>query len=140
MIATKHEFMAPADMLEHEREIKAGVLEAVASSPLIGAWLNCDKATRGLVKILIAASGAAITVHAFGACTPTPCDWGTVTGITYAGAVDSTPAVAFTARYKFNFKETVVAGHLDSGCLIVETWDHFTDNSQRSDYHALYYR
>jgi hypothetical protein len=57
----------------------------------------------------------------------------------YADAVGSTPATAFSARYKFAFKETIMAGHLDSGCLVVEIWDHFTDNSGRSDYYSRYY-
>lgn len=139
MITAKHEFMAPTDVLEHERELKAGALEAVISAPLIGTWLNCDKATRGLVKIVIAASGTAISIHAFGACTPTPCDWGIVPGSAYAASVSSSQAIAFAARYKFSFKESMVAGHLDSGSLVVETWDHFTDNSGRSDYYSRCY-
>lgn len=139
MIAAKHEFLAPSDVLEREHELKAGALEVVASGPLIGTWLNCDRATRGLVKVAIAASGSAITVHAFGACTPTPCDWGIVPGMAYADSVALTQATAFSARYKFGFKESIIAGHLDSGCLVVELWDHFTDNSGRSDYYSRYY-
>jgi hypothetical protein len=140
MITEKHQFMAPTDVAELEHEPKAGVVaEAVASSPLVGTWSNCDKATRGIVKIVIASSGLGISVHAFGACTPTPCDMGTVPGVIYADNVSSTPAVAFTARYSFNFKETIVVGRLDSGCLVVETFDSFKDGSGRSAYYSKYY-
>lgn len=136
MLATKHEFLAPSDVLA---TTEAVATQAVASAPLVGTWVNCDKATRGLVKVMIAASGAAITVHAFGACSPTPCDWGSVAGIAYSDAVGAAQAIAFSARYKFSFKETIVAGHLDAGCLVIETWDNFTDNSGRSDYYSRYY-
>ena len=71
----KHEFKAPADLIEGREEMKAAEV-AIASGPLLGTWSNCDQTTRGLVRIVIAASGAGISVHAFGACVPTPCDWG----------------------------------------------------------------
>lgn len=132
----KHEFLAPADMMaEGLAEGKAAVVPAA----LVGTWSNCDKATRGLLRIVIAASGAGVTVHAFGACTPTPCDWGVVPGMVYAENVSSTAAVAFSANYKFGFKETIVVGHLDVGSLSVETFDHFTDGSGRSDYYSRYH-
>jgi hypothetical protein len=41
--------------------------------------------------------------------------------------------------YKFSFKETIVTGVLDSGSLRVETFNHFTDGSGRSDYYTRRY-
>ncbi len=134
----KHEFNAPTDLAEGLEEMRA-VGAAIVPGPLVGTWSNCDKATRGLVKVVIAAAGAGITVHAFGACTPTPCDWQIVPGSAYTANVSSTTAVAFSAQYKFGFKETLVVGHLDLGALVVETFDHFTDGSGRSDYYSKYY-
>lgn len=141
-IATKHEFRAPSDILETERE-RLGVAAApvtlvVAATPLVGTWVNCDHNTRGLVRLMIAAVGNEITVHAFGACQPTPCDWGVVNGMIYAANVTTAPAVAFAATYTFGFKQTVIAGHLFNGSLLVETFDHFTDKSGRADYHSEY--
>jgi hypothetical protein len=135
MAEKKHEFNAHAD-LHHEAEAKAAV---VGPAALVGTWNACDGATRSLVRIVIAASGSGISVHAFGACTPTPCDWGSVPGLTYAADVSSSTAVAFSAHYKFSFKETIVTGVLDSGSLIVETFNHFTDGSGRSDYYSKGY-
>jgi hypothetical protein len=86
---------------------------------------------------MIAANGNEIAVHAFGACTPTPCDWGQVNGLVYANNVATVPAVAFTASYTFAFKVTTIVGHLQNGALIVETFDHFTDNSGRADYYSM---
>ena len=133
--ARTHEFNLPSDVAGKAAP-KAAV---VAPSALVGTWNNCDPATRGLVRVVIAASGSAITVHAFGACTPTPCDWGVVPGLAYAADVSSSAAVAFTAHYKFSFKDTIVTGILDQRTLIVETFNHFTDGSGRSDYYSRAY-
>jgi hypothetical protein len=99
--------------------------------------MNVDHATRGLIRVMIGANGNEITVHGFGACSPTPCDWGQVNGLIYADNVCATPAVAFTATYTFAFKVTNIVGHLFNGALFVETFDHFTDQSGRADYYSL---
>jgi hypothetical protein len=139
-VKVEQQYRAPSDILEKQREL-LGVTTphaALAVSPLalVGTWMNCDHATRNLVRVMIAASGNEITVHAFGACSPTPCDWGQVNGTIFADNVATTPAVAFTASYTFAFKVTTVVGHLDNGALFVETFDHFTDNSGRADYYS----
>jgi hypothetical protein len=68
---TAHEFMAPSHIAA------AGVqAAAVSAAPLLGTWTNINSATRDLVKVVINASGTSIAVDAFGACTPTPCNWG----------------------------------------------------------------
>lgn len=138
-MAEELEFQAPADIVaEAEAEAEAAAA-VVGPAALIGTWNACDSATRNLVRVVIAASGPGITVHAFGACTPTPCDWGAVPGLAYAANVSSSAAVAFSAQYKFKFKETIVTGVLDSGSLRVETFNHFTDGSGRSDYYSRGY-
>ena len=132
-MAEEHEFNAPSDQLEEATAAAERLAAVVGPAALVGSWNACDAATRGLVRVVIAASGSAITVHAFGACTPTPCDWGSVPGSAYAASVSSNAAIAFSAFYKFSFKETIVTGVLDNGSLIVETFNHFTDGSGRSD-------
>jgi hypothetical protein len=138
---TKHEFRAPTDILEKEVErlgiVKPTAALVVANTPLLGTWINCDHETPGLVRLMISTAGNEISIHAFGACSPNPCDWGVVNGIVYAANVATTPAVAFTALYTFAFKQTTVVGHLMNGALMVETFDHFTDNSGRADYYSL---
>ena len=133
-MAEQHEFRMPAD-LPHEAAPQA--VTGVAA--LVGTWNACDPATRNLVRVVVAASGSAITVHAFGACTPTPCDWGAVPGLAYAANVSSPAAIAFTAQYKFSFSQVIVTGVLDNGSLVVETFTHFTDKSGRSDYYSKQY-
>ena len=140
-VVSKHEFRAPAEVLETERE-RLNLPEPklpiqIASAPLLGTWVNCDHQTRSLVRLMIDPKEQEITLHAFGACTPNPCDWGKVDAIVYAESVVTTPAVGFTAIYKFNFEEVVITGHLLKGALMVETYHHFTDNSGRADYFYL---
>lgn len=140
-IAVKPEFRAPADVLHTELERlglpKDHIVKAVAPSKLIGTWINCDHATRGLVRLVLAVSGNEITVHGFGACSPTPCDWGMAPGLVYGSNVTATTATAFSAAYNFGFKQTIIVGHLLNGALMVETFDHFTDQSGRADYYSI---
>lgn len=141
-VTVKQEYRAPADILaEQIQNLKLAptfVPEAVIPNPLAGTWVNCDHQTRGLVRLMIAVSGKEITVHGFGACSPTPCDWGVVNGLVYAANVTASPAIAFSAAYNFGFKQTIITGQLFNGSLLVETFDHFTDNSGRSDYFSEY--
>lgn len=134
----KHDFMTPTDILE-EKGVVGHAETLVTPTALVGTWVNCDKATRGMLKLVITPTGNNITLHGFGACTPTPCDWGTTTGMCYGLTVTDTNADAFTGKFKFNFKETNITGHIVSGVMIVETFDHFTDNSGRSDYYSRYF-
>jgi hypothetical protein len=106
-------------------------------SPLLGTWTNADHNTRDLVRVTITASGTGFSVHAFGACTPTPCDWGVVPGNGFADSVLSGPGVAFTAQYRFTFKETLIVGRIEFGALFVETFNHFIDGSCRADYNTV---
>ena len=113
---------------------KAGAVSAVVSpATLIGTWNNTNHATNDIVKIIIAAAGSGISVQVFGACTPSPCVWGSVPGIAYAANVSSAPAVAFSAQYKFSFAQVTVTGHLQGHNLDLETFTEFTDSSGRSN-------
>ena len=125
----------------HE-ELKEGVKPAAATlslKNLTGKWNNCDRATRGVVSVVLSADGANLKVQVFGACVPSPCDWGVVKGIAYAENVSAADAIAFSATYDFKFKSTIVTGCLDSGSLIVETYDMFKDGSGRSNYCSRVY-
>ena len=118
------------------KEITELLKVAPAAMPLLGTWNNIDPTTGGLVKLVLGWVGGALNVHAFGACQPTPCDWGVVKGITYAVNVASDRAIAFSAVYKFGFKETILVGHLLRGQMFIETFNHFTDGSNRFDYYG----
>lgn len=122
------EFKAPSHMAG-----PAAVAAIVMPSALVGTWTNTNPATNDLVKVMIAAAGSGISVEVFGACVPTPCVWGSMPGIAYAASVSSSPAVAFSAQYKFSFAQVIVVGHLQGKFLEVEVFTQFTDGSGRSN-------
>jgi hypothetical protein len=125
----QQQFKAPS----HIAETGLTPAAVVSPAPLVGTWNNINKATNDLVKIIIAGSGSTISVDVFGACSPTPCNWGTVSGIAYADNVSASPAVAFSAQYTFTFAKASVVGHLQGNQLLVETFTEFTDGSGRSN-------
>jgi hypothetical protein len=122
-----------------EAKVKAEKALVLSMNNIVGKWNNCDKQTRGLISVVLSAQGNSLKVQCFGACTPTPCDWGVVAGIAYAENVSATGAIAFSAVYNLNFKATIVVGHLDCGSLVVEVFDMFKDGSGRSNYYSRYY-
>jgi hypothetical protein len=114
---------------------KAGLRpEALTLGSLIGTWVNVNSATRDIVKVVLTNNGGSLGVHAYGACSPTPCDWGQVPGKAYAPSVAGGAAVAFTANYAFGFKNTILTGHLNGQQLIVDDFNVFEDGSGRSPY------
>jgi len=108
--------------------------EVLTLGSLVGTWVNVNAATRDIVKIVLANNGGSLSVHAFGACSPTPCDWGQVRGQAYAASVAGGAAVAFTANYAFGFKSTMLSGHLNGVNLVVDDFNIFNDGSGRSPY------
>jgi hypothetical protein len=131
----KQQFKAPLEKLSAAK-LKAVRGKRLNLKPLLGKWHNCDRKTGGLVRVEISRRRGVLIVHPFGACHPQPCDWGAVKGRAYSESVSSVDAVAFTATFKFSFKVTIVTGHLCEGCLLVETYNHFTDGSGRCDYYS----
>lgn len=104
----------------------------------LGVWVN-PSATGGLAKVVIGGTAAAPIVHGFGQCSPTPCDWGRVRGITYGAAISSTVGNNVLAPYTFGFKKAQLAitfHHPVKGAdtLTVTSYNEFTDGSGRSNY------
>jgi hypothetical protein len=109
--------------------------EAVDPAPLFGTWHNTDKETRGIVRLVL--SGGAeggLSVHAFGACEPSPCDWGVARGEPFSAGVAQRQAMAFTATYDFGFMETSLAVYYKGGILVLDSFNVFKDGSGRSNY------
>jgi hypothetical protein len=105
-----------------------------ASLPAI--WIN--PATTGNVRavILSLGPGGLLQVHAYGYCSPVPCNWGTVTGITFGPGVSATVGGTFLAPYAFSFANKLLDGTVNAAGsrLTVRTWTEFTDHSNRSNY------
>jgi hypothetical protein len=106
---------------------------------LLGDWKNVNANTRDIVRIMITEVGGAVEVRVWGACSPTPCDWGTVKAIPYAPNVsEQLPANAqyLEADYAQSFaQKKVILGPAPGagGELHVTSLTRFTDNSGRSN-------
>jgi hypothetical protein len=104
----------------------------------LGLWKNVAP-SGGLTKIKIAGTVANPNVRAFGACSPTDCDWGRVRATTYGASISSTRGDTLLAPYKFGFKKaqlvityTRVSRKVEK--LTVSVYNEFTDSSARSNY------
>jgi hypothetical protein len=106
----------------------------VDASPLVGTWINMDVSSRGIVKVILSGEKGALKVQTFGACSPSPCDWGEVKGVIYSIGVDSNMAVGFEAVYDFGFMETMLAAYLNKRLLVVDSYNTFKDGSGRPRY------
>jgi hypothetical protein len=107
---------------------------AVDPSPLLGVWHSTNRATRGIVKLILSDSGGDFTVRAFGACEPSPVDWGAVTGAAFADGVGLRAGVGFKAVYEFGFMRTTLAAYLNKRILVVDAYNTFEDGSGRFNY------
>jgi len=128
--AVKSEFRAPSQVAPSEGQQAA----PISPAPLVGTWI--DKTSNNVVKAVITDSGGKLQVNLYGACSPTPCNWGAVAAIPYAATVSGGAAVAFSANYSFSFSTVIVVGHLAGAQLVLETLTHFTDGSGRADFYV----
>jgi len=105
---------------------------------MFGTWVPSGS-SNNLAKVVIAGSAGAPVVHAFGACTPTPCDMGSVSGITYGATISTLRGTSALAPYTFSFKKTQLLlkytiSSTDVETLTVVAYNEFTDGSARSNY------
>jgi hypothetical protein len=111
-----------------------------------GNWVNVDPNTSGVTKLNINEFSLfgirIISVRAWGKCSPTDCDWGTVGATAYAPGVSSnleTTARALTATYNPGFAvKSVVIRPVRGGRLQADIYTKFTDGSGRTNYDATY--
>jgi hypothetical protein len=100
-------------------------------------WIN--PAATGNVRAVILSIGSGsglLQVHAYGFCSPVPCNWGTVTGITFGTGISSRTGGTFLAPYRFGFANKLLDGRINAAGtqLTVQTGTEFTDHSGRSNY------
>ncbi len=73
-------------------------------------------------------------MQAFGACEPSPCDWGEARGEIFAAGIAHHEAVGFKAHYDFGFMEIFLAAYLNKRLLVLDSYNVFKDDSGRSRY------
>ena len=122
----------------------AAVLGGVAARPahaapaqFLGTWVNTDSGTGGIVRLQITAGVHGMGVRAFGACTPSDCDWGVVGLTTYGNTVADADHKYGTALYSHGFATRLMTLQLiDSSTVVAHVYTTFHDNSGRQNYHS----
>ncbi len=101
-------------------------------TPLLGTWINSNRATKGLTRFVLAKKKGVTTLHAFA--NDSPFDWGELEIVLYADSINSQKTVAFNANYDFGFMESFLAANTNKGLIIIAAYNKFKDDSQRSNY------
>ena len=107
----------------------------------LGAWINIDPNTGSVPKLSVSLAGQNVLVHAWGACHPTPCDWGEVQAEPYASTVSSkisSDTTKLQGVFKPAFAETTFLIYPEGEeRLRFERSTRFTDNSGRANYSSM---
>jgi hypothetical protein len=69
-----------------------------SSGPFSGMWKNDNPQTRGISRLEVRQNGALVFVHAWGACSPQDCDWGTERGAVSNGSASVAWDQSFVLR------------------------------------------
>lgn len=102
---------------------------------LSGVWMNTNRHSLGIVKVLVAIRKSKPIVRAFGAGDPEPNDWGeTEADHIYAGSISSRTAAGLTAWYRFDTSQIHLQANWNQGLLVLASFTSFKDGSKRSNY------
>jgi hypothetical protein len=124
----------------------ASATPPIASSVLPGTWANINSATNSVRNIVIQSNGrGGIVVDAFGACTPSSCEWGRVPALVYGPNVSAKTGATFQTNQRFltsdqrEWSRTVLLGkvtRLSTGALrlTVREMTVFEDGSGRRNF------
>jgi hypothetical protein len=106
-------------------------LAPIDLAPLLGTWINFDKASRGIARLELSERDSRLAVRVF-----SPADWGEVQGFPFTDGVGLHAAVAFNAFYDFGEMRVTLACYLNKRLLVVDAYTTFHDGSGRSPYFA----
>jgi hypothetical protein len=96
-------------------------------APFAGTWVNRNANPPDLTRVqLDRATASTMTLHVWGACVPTDCDWDTTTATLVGGELH--------ASYVQSFATRTIRISRSGSQLVVQCHTHFTDNSGRKDY------
>jgi hypothetical protein len=98
-------------------------------SPLLGFWVNTNKSTRGIARILLSARNYHLRVQAFGA---DMSDWGEVPATAFAANVISSKGVGFLAHSDFGSSDALLAAYLNKRILVVDCYKQFPSGNGRA--------
>ena len=99
----------------------------------LGNWANEDPDTRGITRAQFAVVGDELTVHMWGRCGTTECDWGVET-TPLADADDGALSIVWEWDFAIESQNITVSG----GRLVVGAFTHFIDGSGREDQYNIW--
>jgi hypothetical protein len=81
---------------------QASPVPPAPSAALLGTWINTNGSSNSVKQVIVGPNSAgSVSVDAFGACTPTLCEWGSVPAKVYGSSVSSTTGVTFQSNQRF---------------------------------------
>src|SRR5580692_13185897 len=129
---------AAAGQLPFSVSALASTVPPAPNPVLSGTWANTNPATRNVVDIVIEGNKSGVEIDGFGACSPSPCQWGNVPGTVFGANVSAMAGSSFEADWNFGFARTVLLGTLTARnrlpTLTVQEFTTFTDGSGLADY------
>jgi hypothetical protein len=125
------EFTRAEDLLDTSGSLAVG--GALTHSLLAGTWLNTDRTTKWITRIVLESRQDGLWVQPFGATPQGGRVWEPVDskGVFTAGVI-AHDAVAFTAYYRFGPWETPLRGYWNKGLLVVAGLNTTADNRGHS--------
>lgn len=106
-----------------------------APADFIGTWVNTNSNTRGITRLVVTnAGGNKLNIQVFGKCSPTDCDWGKESLVTYGSNVQDTNHRSATAIYKKGFSDTIVTLNVRGRQIDLQSFTQFLDQSGRQNY------
>ena len=111
----------------------ADLTERGIATPLEGTWHNADWETDGMFRLTIERDGGQLILQPMSA-RHAAYDWGTLPALAYTIDVNPAIVVAFTATYRTARSQTLLVGRVAPDMLTVDSYTHFTDDSQRADH------
>jgi hypothetical protein len=103
---------------------------------LVGGWVSEDPDTRGITQLFVTPSDEGLNAEAWGSCTPTDCEWGTVPMHTIGTSISDPVPEQSVATWDHGFSTVFMTTHLAGSELVLKRYTVFHDNSDRSNYYS----
>jgi hypothetical protein len=102
---------------------------------MVRSWANTNHCSQGIATVRLRVVEEQLWITIEGAAEGSPVNWGeTAVEAIYAENAASTRGMAFVARYRFDFLETLLEGNVNSGLLVLAAFHSFRDGSRRANY------
>jgi hypothetical protein len=102
---------------------------------ILGSWRNTDRGSSGGThRLVVSERDGELSVRGFGVGDPEPYEWGETSAVPLAQSSDGDSAWAFKCSFELGFMTTDIAAYGKEGILIAASFNHFADDSGRTDY------